>query len=137
MNQIFNYLKKYQLKRDTNFFADSEFSCLAESKFTDLIKISNPETPSKVLISEPKQTEFIASFIAAVAAGCQVFLCNPNWGKLEWEQVLKLVQPDQILGNIVNHKFLGGSLEKTSSFPTDNPFNKTLPTEQNLIMIQE
>nr|WP_293110795.1 AMP-binding protein [Okeania sp. SIO2F4] len=135
MNQIFNYLKKYQLKRDSNFFTDSEFSCLAESKFTDLIKIANPETPSKVLISEPKPTEFITSFIAAIGAGCQVFLCNPNWGKLEWEQVLKLVQPDIILGNILNHKFLGGSLEKISRSPRDNPCKKTLPNEQNLIMI--
>ena len=135
MNQILNYLKKYQFKRNSNFFTSTNFSDVVEKKFTELIKIANPETPSKVLISEPKQTEFLASFIAAVAAGCQVFLCNPNWGKLEWEQVLKLVQPDIILGNILNQKFLGKSLEKKSSFPTDNPFNKTLPNEQNLIMV--
>ncbi len=135
MNQIFNYLKKYQLNGDTNFFINSEFSCLVESKFANLIKIANPETPSKVLISEPKPTEFITSFIAAVGTGCQVFLCNPNWGKLEWEQVLKLVQPDIILGNIFNHKFPGETLEKTSSFHREKPSKKTLPNEQNFIMI--
>ncbi|MGD1704520.1 2-succinylbenzoate--CoA ligase [Dapis sp. BLCC M229] len=135
MKQIFNYLKQYQLKRDTNFFTSTKFSCLAEKKFAELIKITNPETPSKVLISELKPTEFIASFIAAVGASCQVFLCNPNWGKLEWEQVLQSVQPDIILGNILNHKFLEGSLEKTSRLPTDNPWKKNLPNEKNLIMI--
>ncbi|MEM1169748.1 MAG: 2-succinylbenzoate--CoA ligase [Cyanobacteria bacterium P01_H01_bin.35] len=135
MNQIFNYLTKYQLKRDSNFFTSTNFSDVVDKKFAELIKIANPETPSKVLISEPKPIEFIASFIAAVGAGYQVFLCNPNWGKLEWEQVLKLVQPDIILGNILNQKFLGESLEKKSSFPIDNSFNQTLPNEQNLIMI--
>ncbi|MGD1711981.1 2-succinylbenzoate--CoA ligase [Dapis sp. BLCC M172] len=135
MNQIFNYLKKYQLKRDSNFFTSTNFSDVVEKKFAELIKIANPETPTKVLISEPKPTEFIASFIAAVAAGCQVFLCNPNWGKLEWEQVLKLVQPDIIFGNLVNYKFLGDSLEKTSRLPRDNSSKKTLSNKQNLIMI--
>jgi len=135
MNQIYNYLKQYQLKRDSNFFTSTEFSCVAEKKFVELIKVANPETPRKVLISELKPTEFLASFIAALGAGYQVFLCNPNWGKLEWEQVFKLVQPDIIFGNILNHKFLGVSLEKTSKSPRENLFKKTLPNEQNLIMI--
>ncbi|MEB3343080.1 2-succinylbenzoate--CoA ligase [Okeania sp.] len=135
MNQIFNYLKQYQLNRDNNFFLNSEFYYLAEKKFTDLIKIVNPETPSKVLISEPKPKEFLTSFIAAVTAGCQVFLCNPKWQKQEWEQVLKLVQPDIIFGNILNQKFPGENLEKTPNFPKHNPCKKTLSSEQNLIMI--
>ena len=135
MNQIFNYLKQYQLKTNTNFFTYNQFSCLVQKKFADLIKISNPETPTKVFISEPKPTEFIVNFVAAVAAGCQIFLCNHNWGKMEWEEVLKLVEPDIILGNILNYKFLGESLEKISRSSQDNPCKKTLPTEQNLIMI--
>lgn len=135
MNQIFNYLKQYQLKTDTNFFTSNEFSDLVQKKFADLIKISNPETPTKVFISEPKPTEFIANFVAAVAAGCQVFLCNHNWGKIEWEQVLKLVQPDIILGNILNHKFTEASLEKNPLLSRNKPHKITLLNQQNLITI--
>ena len=113
----------------------TEFSCVAENKFAELIKMANSEVPRKVFISEPNPTEFLASFIAAVGAGCQVFLCNPNWGKLEWEEVLNLVQPDIILGNILKDKFLGGGWEKMSGFSRDNSCQITLPTEPNLIMI--
>lgn len=135
MNLIFNYLKKYQLKRDHNFFISTEFSYVVEKKMAELIKIFDSVTPSKVLISESNPTEFLASFIAAVGASCQVFLCNPKWGQLEWEQVLKLVEPDVILGNILNHKFIGECLEKISKLPRDKPCKKTLTTEENLIMI--
>ncbi|MDE5070100.1 MAG: AMP-binding protein, partial [Trichodesmium sp. St4_bin8_1] len=135
MNSIINYLKKYQVKRSKTFFSSSEFYCITKKKIKKLIKIANPRTPSKVLISESNTTEFISSFLAAVGANCQVFLCNPKWGQLEWEKVLKLVEPDIILGNILNHKFLEKSLEKTSSLSRDNPCKKTLTTEENLIMI--
>ena len=135
MNLIFNYLKKYQLKRDHNFFISTEFSYVVEKKMAELIKIFDSVTPSKVLISESNPTEFLASFIAAVGASCQVFLCNPKWGQLEWEQVLKLVEPDVILGNILNHKLIGECLEKISKLPRDKPCKKTLTTEENLIMI--
>lgn len=135
MNLIFNCLKKYQLKTDSNLFISTEFSCVAKNKFAELIKMANPEIPMKVLISEPNTTEFLASFIAAVGAGYQVFLCNPNWGKLEWEEVLNLVQPDMILGNIIKDKFLEGSWEKVSRLSKNNSCKITLPTEKNWIMI--
>ena len=102
MNSIINYLKKYQVKRSKTFFSSSEFYCITKKKIKKLIKIANPRTPSKVLISESNTTEFISSFLAAVGANCQVFLCNPKWGQLEWEKVLKLVEPDIILGKDLN-----------------------------------
>ncbi len=52
----------------------------------------------KIMIAERSTVRFIASFIAACAAKCPVFLCNPDWGKDEWEQVFNLVQPDLVLG---------------------------------------
>jgi len=52
----------------------------------------------KILLAERNPVRFLAGFIAACAAGCPVFLCNPNWVRQEWQQVLELVQPDLILG---------------------------------------
>ncbi|MES1023645.1 2-succinylbenzoate--CoA ligase [Gloeocapsa sp. BRSZ] len=54
---------------------------------------------SKVLLAEREPVRFLASFIAAYTAGYPIFLCNPDWGNYEWQQVFDLVQPDIILAN--------------------------------------
>ncbi|MEJ1971572.1 MAG: o-succinylbenzoate synthase [Lacunisphaera sp.] len=52
------------------------------------------ETGSKepILISEPEPAKFMAAFARAVAAEAEVFLCDPNWGEQEEEQVELLLQ---------------------------------------------
>ncbi|MCU0544342.1 MAG: 2-succinylbenzoate--CoA ligase [Oscillatoriaceae cyanobacterium Prado104] len=55
-------------------------------------------THQKICLSEPEPVQFIASFIAACATKNQIFLCNPNWVKQEWQQAFDLIQPDIILG---------------------------------------
>ncbi len=94
METPLEYLKK-RTDDDWLIGEDSrQFTSLAEQLFLQLIQENQP----KILLSQPEPIKFIASFIAAVAAGCPVFLCNPNWVKQEWQQVLDLVQPDIILG---------------------------------------
>jgi len=61
-------------------------------------KLSHHERPPVILLAEAEPVKFIASFMAAVAANCPVFLCNPHWVEREWQQVFHLVQPDIILG---------------------------------------
>lgn len=77
------------------------FRILVEQLYLDLISNITPtqkkETP-KIIIAEPEPIKFLASFIAACTAEYEVFLCNPNWGDNEWQQVLNLVQPDIIWG---------------------------------------
>ncbi len=53
-----------------------------------------------VIISERHPIRFLAEFMASVLAKCPVFLCNPDWGNNEWEQVFNLVQPDVIFGDL-------------------------------------
>ncbi|CEJ45282.1 2-succinylbenzoate--CoA ligase [Umezakia ovalisporum] len=74
----------------------------------------------KIIIAEREPVRFLAGFIAACAASCPIFLCNPDWKKQEWQQVLELVQPDIIWG-------LGEQEIKIS--------NHYLPSPQSLIMI--
>lgn len=130
MNQIFNYLSA---NSDLLIGNDSsEFSPIIHQKFEYLIENFYPEASSKIFISEPTPSKFITSFIAAVAAGGQVFLCNPNWGKQEWEQVLKLVQPDIIFGTTpVYQKFLGVTLEKNDGMLINKPCMKPIPTDKS------
>ncbi|MFB8789502.1 MAG: hypothetical protein U7123_11765 [Potamolinea sp.] len=75
-----------------------KFYQLSEQLFLQLTQQSNRGTKLKILIAESDPVRFIASFIAACTANCDIFLCNPNWVEQEWQQVFNLVQPDLILG---------------------------------------
>lgn len=73
-----------------------KFSQLAEQLYSELIQLVQQGTPPKIILAQSDPVHFLAGFIAACAASCPVFLCNPNWVKQEWEQVFELVQPDII-----------------------------------------
>ncbi|HEY9830556.1 MAG TPA: hypothetical protein V6D26_08255, partial [Stenomitos sp.] len=75
-----------------------QLNALTEEFFQQLTKYSPGGIPPKVLIAEHNPQRFLAAFLAAVAANCPVFLCNPNWVQQEWQPVLEMVQPDLILG---------------------------------------
>ena len=77
-----------------------ELCRIVDRLFQQLTQNPSQKTPQIIFIAESEPIQFIASFIAACAANCQIFLCNPNWVKSEWQQVFDLVQPDIILGQI-------------------------------------
>jgi len=77
-----------------------QFNQIAQELYLELTQISAYGTPPKIIIAEREPVQFLASFIAACAANCPVFICNPNWGTQEWQQVLDLVQPNIILGEL-------------------------------------
>ncbi|MGI2906900.1 2-succinylbenzoate--CoA ligase [Tolypothrix sp. VBCCA 56010] len=72
------------------------FQQLFEKFYLELLAY---KTPQKILLAERETVRFLAGFIAACAANCPVFLCNPDWGKQEWQEVFNLVQPNLILGD--------------------------------------
>jgi o-succinylbenzoate---CoA ligase len=75
-----------------------QFNQIFEELYLELTQLSACKTPPKIILAEREPLRFLASFIAACAANCQVFLCNPDWGTQEWQQVFDLVQPDIIWG---------------------------------------
>ncbi|MEH2087403.1 2-succinylbenzoate--CoA ligase [Nostoc sp.] len=75
-----------------------QFNQIAQQLYLQLTQLSACGTPPKIILAEREPIKFLASFIAACAANCPVFLCNPDWGTQEWQQVFDLVQPDIILG---------------------------------------
>lgn len=98
MEQPLTYLKN-RINDDWLIGYDSqEFTKIAEQLYFELIERSHPDTPPKIILAERNPIKFLAGFIAATSAGCPVFLCNPDWVKAEWEQVLNLVQPDIVWG---------------------------------------
>ncbi|MBN3908256.1 MAG: 2-succinylbenzoate--CoA ligase [Nostoc sp. NMS1] len=74
------------------------FNQIAQELYLELTQRSPCGTPPKIILAEREPLRFLASFIAACAANCPVFLCNPDWGTQEWQQVFDLVQPDIIWG---------------------------------------
>ncbi|MEG3989545.1 2-succinylbenzoate--CoA ligase [Microcoleus sp. S28C3] len=75
-----------------------EFTRIVDRLFQEITQNPPQRTPPKICLAEPEPVQFLASFIAARAAKCPIFLCNPNWVKPEWQQVFDLVQPDLIWG---------------------------------------
>ena len=71
-----------------------ELPQIATELYLKFTQLSNP----KIIIAEKSPVRFLGSFIAACAAKCPVFLCNPDWSQNEWEQVFNLIQPDIVLG---------------------------------------
>ncbi|MEH2024226.1 2-succinylbenzoate--CoA ligase [Nostoc sp.] len=73
---------------------------IAQELYLELTQLSACGTPPKIILAEREPVRFLASFIAACAANCPVFLCNPDWGTQEWQQVFDLVKPDIIWGEL-------------------------------------
>ena len=103
----------------------NKFSQLATQLYLELSQLLKQGTAPKILLAHSDPIDFLAGFIAACAAGCPVFLCNPNWVKHEWQQVFELVQPDLIWGDRPEVK------KQPGNYPNQNLESKI----QNRIMI--
>ncbi|BAB77559.1 2-succinylbenzoate--CoA ligase [Anabaena sp. FACHB-709] len=114
-----------------------EFHQKATELYLQLSQLSTPETSSKIILAERESVKFLASFIAACAANCQVFLCNPDWGEQEWHQVFNLVQPDIILGletreGILRGRGAGSGEQGENILLTQHAAQLPLPLEAQL-----
>jgi O-succinylbenzoic acid--CoA ligase len=98
MKQPLDYLQNLK-NQDWLISNNSQyFYQIATELYLQLSQLSTQEKPRKIILAEREPVRFLASFIAACAAKCPVFLCNPDWGKNEWQQVFDLVQPDIVWG---------------------------------------
>ncbi|XWK86283.1 MAG: 2-succinylbenzoate--CoA ligase [Phormidium sp.] len=99
MESPLTYLEKRANDNWLIGYDSREFTLLTQQLYSELTQNANFKTPLKIVIAERQPIKLLACFIAATAANCHVFLCNPDWVKAEWEQVFNLVQPDLIWGN--------------------------------------
>ncbi|WP_424100252.1 2-succinylbenzoate--CoA ligase [Moorena producens] len=74
---------------------------LIEQYCQQFSQLSQEKAP-KILLVEQSPLKFLAAFVAAVASNCYVFLGNPHWVKLEWQQVLNQIHPDLIIGELAS-----------------------------------
>lgn len=110
MEQPLTYLEKRASDDWLTGYDSQYFTQFAEKLYLQLIELSSLKPQPKIILSERDPVKFLASFIAATAANCSVFLCNPDWVESEWQQVFDLVRPDLILGEqISSNKLLTAS----------------------------
>ena len=100
MAEVLTYLEQRKFDDWLIGYDSRDFYQLSKQLFIDWSQPTNRKTPLKIVLAEKDPVRFLASFVAAVATNCQVFLCNPNWVEQEWQQVFNLVQPNLILGKL-------------------------------------
>ncbi|MEC4803669.1 MAG: 2-succinylbenzoate--CoA ligase [Jaaginema sp. PMC 1079.18] len=72
------------------------FEKIAEQYANQLAQYTSPQ---KVLLAEADTIHFLAVLVAALAQNHYLFLGNTNWRDREWQQALKLIQPDIIFSS--------------------------------------
>jgi O-succinylbenzoic acid--CoA ligase len=98
METPLNYLQKIPNQDWLICNHSQDFQQIATELYLELTQLSTKGTPPKIILAEREPVRFLASFLAACAAKFPVFLCNPDWGKNELQQVFDLIQPDIVWG---------------------------------------
>ncbi|MGB3532459.1 MAG: 2-succinylbenzoate--CoA ligase [Microcoleaceae cyanobacterium] len=106
--QYYNNLQNFLAIAADNWlrgnFKQEYFNQIAQDQFNQFNQFFHAhQYRPQILLIESDPVQFLASFIAAVAAHCPIFLSNPHWQELEWQQVFQQIKPDIILGEITFH----------------------------------
>ena len=111
-----------------------EIDQLLAIKLAQINNSSRRATRLKIFITEKERIMFLAAYIAGVMARADIFLCNPAWGKQEWQQVHSLAVPDLIFGDSPQQKLAHDSISSNSA-SMNSAIAKELDFQQPLIMI--
>lgn len=105
----------------------------------------NSKQKLAIFIVETEAINFITAFLAGVISEVNLFLCDPGWQIHEWQQVLRLVQPDLIFGDDRVKSLIQSAIAKPSrreiaslqSTPQNSPdlITNAELGKQSLIMI--
>ncbi|MBP0021369.1 MAG: 2-succinylbenzoate--CoA ligase [Cyanobacteria bacterium SBLK] len=102
-------------RRDENWligYSPDQFYPLVETYRQDL---QQQDKNGKILLVEADRLHFLAKFSAAVIENYPIFLCNPQWGDREWEQVFQWVKPNRIWGNLPPRFRVSPELQKMTA----------------------
>ena len=116
MEQPVKYLKQRANEDWLIGYEIDRFHSLTEELWGQLTQFSKGKRRPKILLAEQNPFKFLASFLAATAADCPIFLCNRDWGQLEWQQVFDLVKPDLIWGREDRERWRQGEGEREGQF---------------------
>lgn len=79
----------------------ANLSKIFQDKLKQLQQLNHRNRSVRILITQPSPVEFLGSICGAIAHGqSHIFLGNHHWQKSEWQQVLEIVKPDLIWGDL-------------------------------------
>lgn len=73
-----------------------QFDGAFAQRYRQLAQRPDRSSPPVIMLAERSPELFLASFLAACAAQCPLFLGNPHWAAGEWDVALSIAQPDLI-----------------------------------------
>lgn len=85
----------------------------------------------KIVIVEANPVKFLATFLAGVITGVDLFFGDPSWQEKEWQQVLSLVQPDAVFGDKITQELIS----KVRKTIPNLCYQESDLSQQSLIMI--
>ncbi|WP_228021642.1 AMP-binding protein [Vasconcelosia minhoensis] len=86
----------WQRRRWTPWLLDSQPAVLATAvaaRRRQLQALQQIHPRPRIVLAESDPVQFLAGFLAACLAGCDVALGNPDWGQREWRQVQSKISP--------------------------------------------
>jgi O-succinylbenzoic acid--CoA ligase len=130
MAKPLDYLLKHQQKDDWLIGYSSQLlEEIASKLYSELLELkqsSKKQTSPKIILAERIPVRFLASFLAAVAADCPIFLCNPDWGEQELQEVFNLVQPDLVWGIAPERNITWSSPNTNSTYNLQETVSQTI-----------
>jgi len=123
MERPLDYLIRYNQKH--NWLIGDNSQQVQQIASELYLELSKNTTPPKIILAEREPVKFLGKFLAASTANCAIFLCNPDWGAEEFQQVLNLVEPDIVWG--IEHWEAKEKTSRTGSY-TAIPQTIMIPT---------
>lgn len=90
--------------REVNNYRNRQLEQLIDARLEEVSSVlgscsQQSKKKPAIFIVETEPINFITTFLAGIISEVNLFLCNPGWQIQEWQQVLRLVQPDLIFGD--------------------------------------
>ncbi|GBF80226.1 2-succinylbenzoate--CoA ligase [Aphanothece sacrum] len=98
LNSLLSLLKKYLNQGCLLGYNSKDFYDLTRDYLKKINDIKKKNLTPKILLLEQNDYKFLAAFLAGIIAECPIFLGYNQWGQIELEQVIDLVQPNLIIG---------------------------------------
>lgn len=97
-NLLWHYREESNLFETLHQESSEYFKQLVKIKLEEISSLASnsPSEKLNIIIAESHPINLLAVFLGGIISKVNIFLCDPNWHKQEWQQVLRLVEPDGV-----------------------------------------
>lgn len=129
-NWLWDYSNQDNFIVDRNQKSSLKLKQLTELKQQEILSEvkNNPTSKLNIIIAESEPIQLLATFLGGIINEVNIFLCDPNWQRQEWQQVLNIIKPDMIFAESKIRNLISEiNLNNTSKIKSiDNSYSKSL-----------